>query len=337
MTSARPLLTVVLTSYNYARHVPGALRALEAQIGPDARLLIIDDGSTDDSPALLRGRAERNPYITLEANPVNTGIHAVLNQGLALVRSPWVLYSAMDDVAYPDLIGRLTALLRRYPRAGLCTAPAEYLDAAGARPLPWIGPDLPDNAWCSPEAAAALMRRYGFWFAGMTTAFSVRALRAAGGFDASLGPLADAFVSQVVALRHGMATAARPLAGVRQARGGYSRATLDPALATLHRRNALARMEALPDLFPPSFRRDWEDFTRIWDGLRAWKHGVGRRRAPSRAASTAPETGRGATGCGLPSTCVAAMRLWRNPLFRVRVSGWLRHHCQQILRRGGRA
>ena len=206
-----PLLTIVLTSCNYARHVPEAMRALAGQLGPDARLLVIDDGSTDDSPALIREQAADNPHVTLLVNPGNTGIHAVLNQGLEIVSSPWILYSAMDDVAYPNLVERLTALIRRYPHAGLCTAPADYLVAAGTRPrsilpwivCPWIGPDLPDEAWCPPEAAAALMRAYGFWFAGMTTAFSVPALRAAGGFDASLGPLADSFVSQVVALRHG--------------------------------------------------------------------------------------------------------------------------------------
>ena len=65
-------------------------------------------------------------------------------------------------------VERLTALIRRYPHAGLCTAPADYLVAAGTRPRsilpwivrPWIGPDLPDEAWCPPEAAAALMRAY---------------------------------------------------------------------------------------------------------------------------------------------------------------------------------
>lgn len=320
------LLTIVLTSCNYARHVPEAMRALAGQLGPDARLLVIDDGSTDDSPALIREQAADNPHVTLLVNPGNTGIHAVLNQGLEIVSSPWILYSAMDDVAYPNLVERLTALIRRYPHAGLCTAPADYLVAAGTRPRsilpwivrPWIGPDLPDEAWCPPEAAAALMRAYGFWFAGMTTAFSVPALRAAGGFDASLGPLADSFVSQVVALRHGMATAARPLAGVRQAAGGYSRASLDPELAATFRRNALARMESLPELFPRAFREDWEAFDRIWALLRARKHGPERQRGPQLALAA------GLTG----------IRLWRNPLFRGRIGARLRRHWRIFPKRG---
>lgn len=323
-----PLLTIVLTSCNYARHVPEAMRALAGQIGPDARLLIIDDGSTDNSPALIRERIAGNPHVTLLTNPGNTGIHAVLNQGLAAVDSPWILYSAMDDVAYPDLVGRLTALIRRYPHAGLCTAPADYLEAAGVRPRicrpqiirPWIGPDLPDDAWHSPEAAADLMRRYGFWFAGMTTAFSVPALRDAGGFDATLGPLADSFVSQVVALRHGMATAARPLAGVRQATGGYSRAALDPDLAAMFRRNALARMESLPELFPREFREDWEAFDRIWALLRARKHGPERQGGLQLAFSA------GLTG----------IKLWRNPLFRGRIGARLRQHWRRLFQKHGR-
>lgn len=338
MGTAEPLLTVVLSSFNLGQYVAQAMEALVPQLGPDVALLVIDDASTDNSLELLQAYAADNDQVTVVRNTVNTGIHAVLNQGLALVRSPWILYSAMDDRVYSDLVPTMLPLLRRFPDAGLCTAPVDYLGADGEYRCPWMGPSLPDQVYCTPEKVAGFARSYGFWFAGMTTVLSVAALRAAGGFQASLGHLADSFVSQELALRHGMVTVSRALAGVRQLPGSYSASRAgDLALAEELRHNAVERMRNLPNVFPGAFQRDWEAFSRVWDCLRAWKHG------PHQAWSVwLREALEAENGHGLLSRSVlrltyccqalhvlilglfATARLWKNPLFRVRVVRYIR-------------
>lgn len=336
MTEDGPLLTVVLTSYNYAHYVADALDALVPQLRPEVRLLVIDDGSTDNSLDLLLPYVEGNDCITVVRNEVNKGIHAVLNQGLALVHSPWILYSAMDDKVYPELTARMLPLLSRYPHVGLCTAPADYLSAEGTRLSAWMGPILRDDAYYPPEAVAQLMHKHGFWFAGMTTVLSVKALREAGGFQKSLGHMADSFVSQELALRYGMCTIAAPMAGVRQLPDSYSqRDAEDLRAAETICSLALERMRSRHALFPESFRRDWAAFNRSWSCLRTWKHGPHQSWRRWRDAALAAEGGLFSKGMLRLTICgqwaqmsflglFALAKLWNNALFWTRLRKRLR-------------
>jgi alpha-1,3-rhamnosyltransferase len=267
-------LTIILSSYNYELYVDEAMAALTPQLNSEVHLLIIDDGSTDDSVIRLKKYIDNSRHITLIVNQRNSGVIAVINQGLELTQSPWVLYSAMDDKVYPDLIDQMLPLMVRYPQAGVCTAPADHLDFEGRYLRPWLGPKLPDGRYLGPAEVTKLMRRYGFWFAGMTSVLAVKPLKEIGGFDPSLGHLADSFVTQQLALQYGMATLSEPMAGVRNVPGSFSRhdaGQLDTANDL--RQYALKRMGEIPELFPEDFRRDWEKFSQIWDCLRAWKYG----------------------------------------------------------------
>jgi len=264
-------LTVLLTSYNYSQYISGALELLLPQLEPGFELIVIDDGSSDDSIGRIEAAIAGHAEARLIRNETNTGIHAVLNQGLALARGEFFICASADDRIRPGLLASCVEMLERHPEAGLCTAPVVQIDGLGRIAAEWAGPELPERRYHSPDEARRLMRVHGFWFCGATTMFRTAALREAGGFLLRLGNLADSFVSQELALKRGFCSLPGRLAEVRILEESYScseRHDLEKTHAL--RLEAAAWMRERAGLFPPDFIVEWMDLWGFLDALKAW-------------------------------------------------------------------
>jgi len=137
---ASPTLSVVLPNYNHAALLPRALDALIAQDRPAGEIVIVDDGSTDDSRAVIERYAGRHPSIRLLANEHNSGVIPALQRGLEAARGDYVYFAASDDWVQPGFFSRALAMLEAHPNVGLFCANALLIDAetgrcAGYRPI----------------------------------------------------------------------------------------------------------------------------------------------------------------------------------------------------------
>lgn len=270
-----PLATIVLPSYNYGRYLPESLPRIMAQLGYSSELIIIDDASTDGSLALARELTGGDGRVRIIANETNQGVHAALQRGLELAAGRYLLYAAADDRQEPGLLSQSVELLEHHPEAAFCTAPVNYIDAAGALVRGWPGPQLRHGGWYPRAKAAELMRSHGFWFCGASTVFRTELLRAEGGFPSDLGNLADSFVTQTLAQRHGFCTLGEPMAEVRLLSDSYSCSERSELERPYHIRvAAMERMGALPELYPPQFVRQWAELWGFLDGLKAWRHSI---------------------------------------------------------------
>ena len=81
---ALPTLSVVVTNYNHARYLPTALRCILGQSVQPLEVLVIDDGSTDNSIVVIEEIARREPLVNLLPNERNRGVAYTFNRGLAL-------------------------------------------------------------------------------------------------------------------------------------------------------------------------------------------------------------------------------------------------------------
>jgi glycosyltransferase involved in cell wall biosynthesis len=130
MTSAP--VTVVVPTYNSGHLVGDALASVLAQTAPPEAVVVIDDGSTDDTSARVGGYGTRVRYI----RQPNQGVSAARNRGLREVRSEFVAFLDADDVWHPRKLEIQLPLLRARPELGLlgtCTYP---LPAERAPELP---------------------------------------------------------------------------------------------------------------------------------------------------------------------------------------------------------
>src|ERR1700723_97564 len=92
-----PALSVVLPNYNHAKLIGRALAALLGQERTADEIIVIDDGSTDDSVAVIGRFAAPAPATRLLRNPNNIGVTPPLQRGLEPARGKYVYFAASDD------------------------------------------------------------------------------------------------------------------------------------------------------------------------------------------------------------------------------------------------
>jgi glycosyltransferase involved in cell wall biosynthesis len=118
-----PAVTVLMTVYNGSRYLREAVDSIRHQAFSDFELLVIDDGSDDDSLSLLRTFADAR--IRIVAQHPNRGIRATLNRGLRESRGRYVAIMDQDDLAAPDRLALQVAHLEANPGVGLCGGDVE--------------------------------------------------------------------------------------------------------------------------------------------------------------------------------------------------------------------
>ncbi|HWQ14788.1 MAG TPA: glycosyltransferase [Roseiflexaceae bacterium] len=113
MTSNTPLVSIIVTSYNYARYIGQTIRSVLDQTYPHWELIVSDDGSRDGSPEVVRSFDD--PRITLIASPVNEGASAAYMKAYARCRGVYLCSLDSDDAMVPERLARQVAFLEARP------------------------------------------------------------------------------------------------------------------------------------------------------------------------------------------------------------------------------
>jgi glycosyltransferase involved in cell wall biosynthesis len=109
-------ISVVVPSYNRAHTLERALRSVMAQRATPAEVILVDDGSTDDTRQLL---AQRYPQVRYRYQP-RTGVSQARNLGIGMARSPWIALLDSDDAWLPDKLPTQWRALQQAPEARIC-------------------------------------------------------------------------------------------------------------------------------------------------------------------------------------------------------------------------
>jgi glycosyltransferase involved in cell wall biosynthesis len=108
-----PLVSVILAVHDDARYIHDAVESVLRQTVDDIELIVIDDASSDETPAVLARFSD--PRILLMRNEEQLGLAASLNRGLEVARGSYVARLDSDDVALPEWLERLLARIRATP------------------------------------------------------------------------------------------------------------------------------------------------------------------------------------------------------------------------------
>lgn len=108
------MITVITAAFNHAPFLRGAVESVRSQLHQDWEHLIIDDGSTDETPQVLAGLCRDNRVNQAKLRTFRTGhqgFPAALNAGLAKARGEWVAFLDADDEYLPDHLGLMLETL----------------------------------------------------------------------------------------------------------------------------------------------------------------------------------------------------------------------------------
>lgn len=117
-TPSDVLISVIVPAYNYAHLLPRALDSVLAQWAEDIELLIVDDGSQDNTAEVLTEYQARHPQLQV-VRQANAGAAAARNHGIRLARGRYALLLDADDELVEDTFASLRTVLQANPQAGL--------------------------------------------------------------------------------------------------------------------------------------------------------------------------------------------------------------------------
>lgn len=139
-----PLVSVLIPSFNRAHYVGDAVRSSLAQTLDDIEVLVVDDGSTDDTAALLATFSD--PRLRVVRHDRNLGIPRARNTALSAARGRFVAWLDSDDVARPHRLAEQVAFLERHPDIAMVGACAGKPRADGSRKpgirVPPLSPEM---------------------------------------------------------------------------------------------------------------------------------------------------------------------------------------------------
>ena len=125
----RPSVSVIIPTFNRADLLRGSVESVLSQTHPVAEVLIVDDGSTDETASVVQSMTDRQagngPRLRYLRQP-NAGKSVAINQALALVSSEWIAFNDSDDRWHPEKVERQLHALRRHPDARACFTNASY-------------------------------------------------------------------------------------------------------------------------------------------------------------------------------------------------------------------
>ena len=129
MTDLQPLVTVIIASYNHGPYIEQSIQSVLDQTYPNIELLVIDDGSTDDSvERIQRLQAQHGFDFRVQQNQ---GLTNTLNGAIARAKGSLIVPFGSDDIMMPDRIAVQVAYMDGKPEVGICAGNIELIDAEG--------------------------------------------------------------------------------------------------------------------------------------------------------------------------------------------------------------
>ena len=126
-TSAKPLVSILINNYNYGRFLSCAIDSALAQEWQNVEVIVVDDGSTDDSREIMRSYGQRIKAVVKE----NGGQASAFNAGFAASRGEIICLLDSDDVFYPGKVTRVMELYQQHPDIGWLFHPLDYIAGDG--------------------------------------------------------------------------------------------------------------------------------------------------------------------------------------------------------------
>lgn len=217
-------ISIVLPNYNDAKYLPFALDSILTQKMPPFEVILIDDGSSDNSVEIMQRYAKKNPLFKIRVHEKNIGVVSTINEVLGLINGTHVFFLASDDWILPDFLSEAHPMLTQYPTAGFCSTGSWIAKENNTNQLLPILMNYPSKTpvFIPPHQAKKILYQQDGWFAGNTTIHNVGYLRREKGFNKDLGSYADGFMYRVLASKYGCCFIPKRLSVWRIRKGAYS-------------------------------------------------------------------------------------------------------------------
>ncbi len=158
MASTFNKVSAILPNYNSSEFLSRSIQSLLDQTIPFDEIIIVDDGSTDESVAIITSFMDVHKHIHLVKHDKNQGVNAALNTGIKQATGDYVLLCAADDFYSPTIVALAKPIMNQFPHVGIICGDAIIhrfdLNKPFYRMLPF-----PSNRLITPEEFKAITKK----------------------------------------------------------------------------------------------------------------------------------------------------------------------------------
>lgn len=254
-------LSVIMANYNHGQYIKEALTTIVEQSWRPFEVLICDDASTDDSLEIIRGFADKYPFVRFVKNQTNLGVAASFNRLVDLASGNYLYTTSADDNILPGFFQKSMNLIAQYPQAGISSGCSFIIDKKSKKTnfitIPMVCSGKP--CFFPPEKVREIFLKQGNWISGHSAIVKLDYLRSCGGYKPELYSFQDNFVYQVLALKFGACFIPEPVTCYRKLASSYSMAITNNADISnkIIENGALLMQTAFSDIFPKAYVESW--------------------------------------------------------------------------------
>lgn len=214
-----PLVSAVIATYNRAHVVGEAINSVLQQTYPNVELIVVDDGSSDNTQEVLRELGPRIRVVVQE----NSGPSAARNHGIKVARGQIISFLDSDDLWMPTFVERHVALLEKAGPSVPCSISNAWARFADGREdysfeIAWLRPAIGEGLWVNPFDVLASR----FVMCCQMLAIRREIVDKIGGFDNSLKHMEDYDIALRLSLEGPWGFIREPLVLFRQSPPGES-------------------------------------------------------------------------------------------------------------------
>lgn len=198
-------LSIIIPCYNYARYLTAAVDSVLKQDYPDYELILIDDGSSDESWQIMQAYASKDPHVRIHKNETNLGIFKSNDLGSKLAQGKYLHFFSADDLYHPKCLSKVMQLFHENPYLGLvCTDIGYFHDNSQTLTEKKLLDACRKPRVFSKNEIIPLFQTTRFWIPGLTCIVNREILKKYGHLDPHLENISDWFCFHKIALFEGV-------------------------------------------------------------------------------------------------------------------------------------
>lgn len=199
-----------MPNYNHGKYLPERIPSLLKALPINGELIIVDDGSTDESAEIIQEFAKQDPRLVFIKKDKNEGVVAALQAILQKARGKYISFQSSDDYILPNFFKEMLTLAETHPDFGIYCSNFGFchgdLDKE-MKNLQWslLSEKAETIRLFPPEDIVQVFRKVGFWVPGHSSIISREWIEKLGGFNPVLCQHSDWFLFHSIALMAGVA------------------------------------------------------------------------------------------------------------------------------------
>lgn len=135
-----PCVSIIMPCFNASEHLDRSVGSVLAQTRLDWELIVVDDGSNDDTWNRLEQLAQQDVRVR-PIRQANAGAAAARNRGLGSARGDYIAFLDSDDTWHPEFLASLMESLQQVPEASIAYCGWQNIGLGGGRDAPYVPPD----------------------------------------------------------------------------------------------------------------------------------------------------------------------------------------------------